>query len=90
MSEAQTLLLGLVASATILLGLPVGKLGAPLLGLRRFLNAVAIGILLFLIWDVLVHAYEPVDAALGHFRDRTAGIGPPASVRSRPGSAGQR
>jgi len=37
---------------------------------------VAIGILLFLIWDVLVHAYEPVDAALGHFRDRTAGIGP--------------
>jgi zinc transporter, ZIP family len=31
---------------------------------------------LFLIWDVLVHAYEPVDAALGRFRDRAAGIGP--------------
>jgi ZIP family zinc transporter len=76
MSEAQTLLLGFVASATILLGLPVGKLGPPRLGLRQFLNAVAIGILLFLIWGVLVHAYEPVDAALGHFRDRTAGIGP--------------
>ena len=76
MSEAQTLLLGFIASATILLGLPVGKLRAPRPGLRQFLNALAIGILLFLFWDVLVHAYEPVDAALGHFRGRTAGIGP--------------
>ena len=76
MSEAQTLLLGLVASATILLGLPVGKLRAPRPGLRQFLNALAIGILLFLFWDVLVHAYEPADAALGHFHDRSAGIGP--------------
>ena len=76
MSEAQTVLLGFVASATILFGLPVGKLRAPRPGLRQFLNALAIGILLFLFWDVLVHAYEPVDAALGHFRGRTAGIGP--------------
>jgi hypothetical protein len=55
MSEAQTLLLGFIAGATILLGLPVGKLRAARLGLRQFLNALAIGILLFLIWDVLVH-----------------------------------
>ena len=39
MSEAQTLLLGFVASATILFGLPVGKLRAPRPGLRQFLNA---------------------------------------------------
>ena len=76
MSEAQTLLLGFIASATVLLGLPVGKLRAPRPGLRQFLNASTIGILLFLFWDVLVHAYEPVDAALGHFHDRSAGIGP--------------
>jgi ZIP family zinc transporter len=76
MSEAQILLLGFIASATILLGLPVGRLRAPRPGLRQFLNAVAIGILLFLFWDVLVHAYQPVDAALGHVRGRTAGIGP--------------
>ena len=76
MSEAQTLLLGFVAGATILLGLPVGKLRAPRPGLRQFLNAFAIGILLFLIWDVLVHAYEPLEAALGRLHDRTAGIGP--------------
>ena len=43
MSEAQTLLLGFIASATILLGLPVGKLRAPRPGLRQFLNALAIG-----------------------------------------------
>ena len=76
MSEAQTLLLGFVAGVTILFGLPVGRLRAPRPGLRQFLNALAIGILLFLIWDVLVHAYEPVDTALGHLHDRTAGIGP--------------
>jgi ZIP family zinc transporter len=76
MSEAQTLLLGVIAGVTILLGLPLGKLRAPRPGLRQFLNALAIGILLFLIWDVLVHAYEPLDTALVHLHDRTAGIGP--------------
>jgi zinc transporter, ZIP family len=76
MSETQTLLLGFIAGVTILLGLPLGRVRAPRPGLRQFLNAVAIGILLFLIWDVLVHAYEPLDTALGHLHDRTAGIGP--------------
>ena len=76
MSEAQTLLLGFIAGATILLGLPVGKLRAARLGLRQFLNALAIGILLFLLWDVLVHAFEPVDIALGRLHDGDAGIGP--------------
>jgi ZIP family zinc transporter len=76
MSEAQTLLLGFIAGVTILLGLPMGRLRTPRPGLRQFLSALAIGILLFLIWDVLVHAYEPVDAALGHLHDGSAGIGP--------------
>jgi ZIP family zinc transporter len=76
MSEAQTLLLGCVAGVTIVLGLPMGKLRAPRPGLSQFLNAIAIGVLLFLIWDVLVHAYEPVDAALGRLHDGTAGVGP--------------
>jgi len=76
MSEAQTLLLGLIAGVTILLGLPLGKLRAPRPGLRQFLNALAIGVLLFLVWDVLTHAFEPVDSALGHLHDKTAGIGP--------------
>jgi zinc transporter, ZIP family len=76
MSQTQTLLLGFIAGVTILLGLPLGRMRAPRPGLRQFLNAVAIGTLLFLVWDVLVHAYAPPDAALGRLHDRTAGIGP--------------
>jgi len=76
MSEWQTLFLGFIAGVTILLGLPIGRLRAPKPGLRQFLNALAIGILLFLIWDVLVHAYGPVDTALSNLHDGTAGIGP--------------
>ena len=76
MSETQTLLLGFIAGVTILIGLPLGKVRSPRPGLSQFLNALAIGILLFLIWDVLVHAFEPVDTALGRLHDGDAGIGP--------------
>ena len=78
MSETQTLLLGFIAGATILAGLPLGRVRAPRPGTRQFLNALAIGILLFLVWDVLVHAYDPLDTALGRLHDRTGGIGPVA------------
>ena len=76
MSEAQTLLLGFIAGVTILIGLPLGRMRSPRPGLRQMLNAVAIGILLFLVWDVLAHAWEPVDTALGRLHDGSAGIGP--------------
>jgi len=75
-SESQTLLLGFIAGVTILIGLPLGRMRAPRPGVRQFLNALAIGILLFLIWDVLVHAFEPIDTALGRLHDGSAGIGP--------------
>ena len=76
MSEAETLVLGFVAGVTILLGLPIGRLQTPRKGLRQFLNALAVGVLLFLVWDVLTHAWGPVDAALGALHDHTGGIGP--------------
>lgn len=76
MNEVQTLILGFIAGVTILLGLPLGRLRTPRPGLSQFLNAVAVGILLFLIWDVLTHAYAPLDTALGAFHDHTGGIGP--------------
>jgi zinc transporter, ZIP family len=76
MSETQTLLLGFIAGATILLGLPLGRVQAPRLGTRQFLSSLAIGILLFLVWDVLVHAYDPLDVAFGQLHDGKAGIGP--------------
>jgi ZIP family zinc transporter len=78
MSESHTLLLGFIAGVTILLGLPLGRVRAPRPGMRQFLNAVAIGILLFLVWDVLVHAYDPLDSALRRLHDGTGGIGPVA------------
>jgi ZIP family zinc transporter len=78
MSESHTLLLGFIAGVTILIGLPLGRMRTPRPGMRQFLNTVAIGILLFLVWDVLVHAYEPLDSALGELHDGTGGIGPVA------------
>src|SRR6476646_949806 len=78
MSESQTLLLGFIAGVTILIGLPLGRVRSVKPGTRQFLNALAIGVLIFLIWDVLVHAFEPVDVALGKLHDGSGGIGPVA------------
>ncbi|MGE0879377.1 MAG: ZIP family metal transporter [Acidimicrobiia bacterium] len=64
MSTAKVLLLGGIAGMTILLGLPIGRLRRAALRTRAFLNALAIGILVFLVFDVLSHANEPVEAAL--------------------------
>lgn len=65
MSSGNIALLGAIAGFTIYLGLPLGRLRTPTPRLRSALNAVAIGILIFLVWDVLAHAWEPVDEALG-------------------------
>ena len=65
MSSAQVVLLGAIAGLTIYLGLPLGRLRAPMPRLKAFLSATATGILIFLLWDVLAHAWEPIDSALG-------------------------
>jgi ZIP family zinc transporter len=75
LSLANTLLLGFIAGVTILLGLPVGRLKRPAPALRMMLNAVAVGILLFLVWDVLSAAWEPIDAALSAFHAGDGGLG---------------
>jgi ZIP family zinc transporter len=69
MSGAQIALLGAIAGFTIYLGLPIGRLRNPAPRTRGMLNALATGILIFLLWDVLAHAWEPVDGALSdkHF-----------------------
>jgi ZIP family zinc transporter len=74
-SLSRTLLLGFIAGVTIVLGLPVGRMRRPAPGLRVFLNAVAIGILVFLVWDVLSAAWEPIDNALGRVHDHRGGLG---------------
>ena len=74
MSLEKTLLLGFIAGVTILLGLPVGRMKRPAPRMRLMLNAVAVGILLFLIWDVISAAWEPIDNALGQFHDGNGGL----------------
>jgi ZIP family zinc transporter len=64
MSSEKIALLGAIAGLTIFLGLPLGRLRHPAASLKVFLNAVAIGILVFLLWDVLGHAFTPVEDAL--------------------------
>jgi ZIP family zinc transporter len=75
MALGPTLLLGLIAGGTILLGLPIGRLRHPAPSLRALLNAVAIGVLLFLVWDVLTEAWEPIDEALASVHDGQGGLG---------------
>jgi ZIP family zinc transporter len=62
-STGHILLLGAIAGATIFIGMPVGRMQ---LGpaARAALSALATGILLFLLWDVLTGAVEPITAAL--------------------------
>ena len=72
MSSAQIAALGAIAGLTIFLGLPIGRLREPMPKLRALLSATATGILIFLLWDVLDHAWEPVDAALSDHRYASA------------------
>lgn len=75
MGIGRTLLLGAIAGSTILIGMPVGRMKRPAPRLRLVLNATAIGVLLFLLWDVLTGAFEPIRAALGAFHDGHGGLG---------------
>ena len=69
MSTSEILLLGAIAGFTIYLGLPIGRVRNPAPRLRAMLNAMAIGILLFLLWDVLAGAIEPVEDAVKEASD---------------------
>jgi zinc transporter, ZIP family len=64
MSTGHILLLGALAGLTIFIGLPMGRLHDVGQSFKAFLSAAATGILLFLLWDVLVEAIDPVETAL--------------------------
>jgi len=59
----QLILLGLIAGFTIFLGLPLAVLQNLSAKKKGFLNAFAIGILVFLIIDVFSHAWESAETA---------------------------
>jgi ZIP family zinc transporter len=64
MTPATTVLLGAIAGFTIFLGLPVARMGQLSRRVQGFLNAIATGVLVFLLWDVLTNASAPVEKAL--------------------------
>ncbi len=72
MSFTDTVLLGAIAGFTIFLGLPVARLRNPRRDWQALLNAIATGILIFLFFDILGKAREPIDSALGTARDGNA------------------
>jgi zinc transporter, ZIP family len=64
MSTGHILLLGAIAGGTIFLGLPMARLQALGPAARAGLSALATGILLFLLWDVLSGAVTPIEHRL--------------------------
>ncbi len=64
MSFLDTVFLGAIAGFTIFLGLPVARWRNPRRDWQAFLNALATGILIFLLWDILGKAREPIDTAM--------------------------
>jgi zinc transporter, ZIP family len=75
MGIGKTLLLGFIAGVTILCGMPLGRMRRPSEALRVTLNALAIGVLVFLVWDVLSAAWEPIDQGLAAHHESGAGLG---------------
>ena len=64
MSTGHVLVLGAIAGGTIFLGLPIGRMQNLRGEARAGLSALATGILIFLLWDVLSGAVEPIETAL--------------------------
>jgi zinc transporter, ZIP family len=63
-STGRILALGAIAGVTIFIGLPVGRMRGLSSALRTLLSALAIGILTFLVWDVLSGAVDPIEQRL--------------------------
>ena len=69
-----TLLLGTIAGLTIFFGLPFAAMKRISKNGVAFLNAIAIGVLYFLLFDILRQAGSPIQAALSNMR-----LGAPAA-----------
>jgi zinc transporter, ZIP family len=75
MSFAETALLGALAGFTIYLGLPVGRLQLVADRTRVGLAMFSVGILVFLLVDVLGHGFELAENAVAKFEAGEAGFG---------------
>ncbi len=75
MPTGTIILLGAFAGLTIFLGLPLVFLKQLPQSLKVFLNMLATGILIFLLFDVLSKASDPITASLDEVRTHHTGIG---------------
>jgi len=75
MNLAGTAALGALAGFSIFLGLPVARIGRPAAARLAFLNAASVGVLLFLLYDVVAQANETVESELSASRARGVGFG---------------
>lgn len=73
MTQGETLILGAIAGLTIFLGLPFATMRSVSRRWIAFLNSVAIGVLFFLLFDILRQAGEPVVEALGKMQQGLGG-----------------
>lgn len=72
-SIGTIILLGAFAGLTIYLGLPLAFFKKLSLSLRVFLSMFATGVLIFLLYDILAQASEPIGTALNQFRAHGSG-----------------
>jgi zinc transporter, ZIP family len=75
MSTAQILTLGAIAGFTIFIGLPLGRVRSSDTRWKAGLSAMAVGILLFLLYDIFSHGIGPVEEALEGAVDEGASWG---------------
>jgi zinc transporter, ZIP family len=75
MSFVETVLLGALAGFTIYLGLPIGRLQLVNARTRVALAMFSVGILVFLLVDVLGHGFEIAEDAVAEFEAGEAGFG---------------
>src|SRR5690348_6353427 len=69
MTGVQTTLLGVIAGATIFLGLPLGRIEGLSPRVRSFLTMLSAGILLFIFFDVMSASSDVVDKAMARGQD---------------------
>jgi len=69
------ILLGAFAGLTIFLGMPIAFLKHVPQSLKIFLSMLATGVLIFLLYDVIQQASEPINAALDQLRTQHTGAG---------------
>src|SRR6185503_1002807 len=80
MSFAETAVLGALAGFTIFLGLPVGRLQRLSPRARVALAMFSVGVLVFLLVDVLSHGFAIAEEAVTAFKDDDGSFGRAAGL----------